>query len=61
MEGMHLAKQNALFIRCPDVTKMRTLGYEPKVSLKEGLKKTIDWYINEEYTQNNVTSGEIAR
>jgi UDP-glucose 4-epimerase len=31
--------------RCPDITKMRSLlGYEPKVTLKEGLTKTIDWY-----------------
>jgi nucleoside-diphosphate-sugar epimerase len=28
-----------------DITKARTLlGYEPTVSLEEGLKKTIDWY-----------------
>ncbi len=28
-----------------DITRARTLlGYEPLVSLEEGLKKTIDWY-----------------
>jgi UDP-glucose 4-epimerase len=31
--------------RVADLRKARKLlGYEPKVSLKEGLKKTIDWY-----------------
>ncbi len=31
--------------RCPDITKARKeLGYEPKVSWKEGLNKTIAWY-----------------
>lgn len=31
--------------RCPDITKARTqLGFEPEVSWKEGLEKTIKWY-----------------
>jgi nucleoside-diphosphate-sugar epimerase len=30
--------------RCPDISRLRTLGYEPKVSLEEGLKKTWEWY-----------------
>ena len=30
--------------RCPDVSKIRKLGYEPKVTLQEGLKRTIPWY-----------------
>jgi UDP-glucose 4-epimerase len=31
--------------RCPDIGKSRRdLGYEPKVSWKEGLQKTVDWY-----------------
>ncbi len=30
--------------RCPDLTKAKTvLGWQPKVSLEEGFKKTIDW------------------
>jgi len=30
--------------RCPDLTKAkRILGWQPKVSLEEGLKKTIEW------------------
>lgn len=34
--------------RCPDLTKMRTLfNYEPDVSLKEGLKRTLKWYKEE--------------
>lgn len=32
--------------RCPDISKLRSLGFEPKTSLKEGLKKTFDWYSN---------------
>ncbi len=31
--------------RCPDITKARTtLGFEPKVDWKEGLKLTLSWY-----------------
>ena len=31
--------------RCPDISKARNLlGYEPKVGLEEGLKKTFEWY-----------------
>lgn len=30
--------------RCPDITKLRQLGFSPKITLDEGLKKTLDWY-----------------
>jgi nucleoside-diphosphate-sugar epimerase len=30
--------------RCPDITKLQALGYEPKVSLAEGVRKTSEWY-----------------
>jgi nucleoside-diphosphate-sugar epimerase len=30
--------------RCPDIGKLKSLGYKPKVSFKQGLKLTIDWY-----------------
>ncbi len=30
--------------RCPDNSKLKRLGFKPRVSLKEGLKKTIRWY-----------------
>lgn len=31
--------------RCPDIAKMRAIGYEPKVSLAEGVARTADWYV----------------
>ena len=30
--------------RCPDMTKLNQLGYRPKYSLYEGVKKTVEWY-----------------
>jgi len=32
------------FRRCPDITKIRALGYEPKIPLAEGLGPVLDWY-----------------
>jgi UDP-glucose 4-epimerase len=31
--------------RCPDIRKLRALGYVPRVSLDQGLKSTIPWYL----------------
>ena len=35
--------------KCLDVTKMKNLGFKPKISLKDGLKQVIYEY----KTQNN--------
>ena len=32
--------------RCPDISKLRSLGFKPKITLREGLQSTIDWYLN---------------
>jgi nucleoside-diphosphate-sugar epimerase len=32
--------------RKPDISKMQALGFEPKVSLIEGLEPTLEWYAN---------------
>lgn len=29
-----------------DITKLKTLGYDPKISISEGIPKFIDWYKN---------------
>jgi len=39
--------------RCPDISKMRKLGYEPKVSIDNGLEKSIKWYLKNENKSNN--------
>lgn len=36
--------QGCVARRCPDITKLKELGYTPEINLKEGLRKTYDWY-----------------
>jgi len=37
--------------RIPDISKIRTLGWEPRTSLERGLKNTIMWFKNREITR----------
>src|SRR5947208_5124902 len=30
--------------RCPDISKLAALGYQPRVALEEGLPPTLKWY-----------------
>ena len=42
-----------------DATKLKEdLGWVPSLQFKEGISKTIDWYLTNEEWLNNVTSGE---
>lgn len=35
--------------RCPDISKMRGLGYSPEVGLNDGLQRTVQWYLEHRY------------
>jgi len=39
--------------RCPDITKLRGLGFAPKVPLAEGLAKTVRWYDQNSHLKPN--------
>ena len=41
--------------RCPEITKMRELGYMPRIGLDEGLQRTVDWYL--QHSRDPVTNG----
>ncbi|MBX9879490.1 MAG: NAD-dependent epimerase/dehydratase family protein [Candidatus Obscuribacterales bacterium] len=30
--------------RCPDISKIRAIGFEPQVNLVDGVRRTADWY-----------------
>ena len=36
----------------------KELGWEPSLQFEEGLRKTVDWYLNNQQRLDNVTSGE---
>ena len=35
--------------RCPDITKLKKLGFNPQIKLDTGLKKTVDWYFENKH------------
>lgn len=37
-------RQGSTARRCPDISKLRALGYEPRVPLSAGLPPTVRWY-----------------
>ena len=39
--------------RCPDISKMRKIGYEPNISIDSGLKKSVEWYLKNENKSKN--------
>ncbi len=39
--------KGATKFRCPNIKKLKKIGYKKKVNLSEGLKKTISWYVDE--------------
>ena len=47
--------------RCPDIARMRALGYRPKVSLRDGLRKTIAWYIDDANLQETCANEGRAK
>jgi UDP-glucose 4-epimerase len=41
-------QQGGTLRRCPNIDKLRALGYAPSVSLDEGLRRTVRWYTQHE-------------
>ena len=53
----HPAPSGCVKRRCPNIQKLQSItSYSPKVCLKEGLEKTIEWY-DKWYDKNTVKSG----
>jgi dTDP-glucose 4,6-dehydratase len=43
-----------------DNSKLRGLGWSPKYTLEQGLKETVDWYVNNRWWWDKIKSGEFA-
>jgi dTDP-glucose 4,6-dehydratase len=45
-----------------DASKLKNdLNWEPSMKVKEGLEKTVDWYLENEQWLQNVTSGNYQQ
>lgn len=42
--------------RCPDISKLKSLGYKPAVSLQKGLTETVKWYRDHFIYQEDTTT-----
>ena len=42
--------------RCPDISKMRVLGYDPKTDISDGLRRTAAWYLA---NRNKVAANDL--
>jgi nucleoside-diphosphate-sugar epimerase len=38
--------------RCPDISKLKRLGFEPRIPFAEGLRRTVEWYVENAGTQH---------
>lgn len=45
--------------RCPKIGKIAELGFSPRVSLKEGISRTVEWYRTNRLPATQNTRGEI--
>ena len=41
---IHQAPEGSVMRRCPDVAKIKSIGYKKEFPLEKGLQATIDWY-----------------
>jgi nucleoside-diphosphate-sugar epimerase len=44
--------------RCPDISKLKRLGYSPRVALSDGLPRTVQWYLEHSEARSHA-SGAI--
>jgi nucleoside-diphosphate-sugar epimerase len=44
--------------RCPDISKLKKLGFSPRVPLENGLRTTVNWYAENAHKKSIKTIGE---
>ena len=48
--------QGGTLRRCPDITKLRKLGFDPLTSLEKGLEISKEWYVANKILKPSVNS-----
>jgi len=48
--------QGGTLRRCPDITKLRGLGFDPQTTMEEGLKVTKQWYVENKHLKSITTA-----
>lgn len=41
--------------RCPDITRLRALGFEPKIPFAQGIAPVVDWYVRNRHLKPKET------
>ncbi|MCM8811689.1 MAG: NAD-dependent epimerase/dehydratase family protein [Candidatus Omnitrophica bacterium] len=41
--------------RCPNTEKIKKLGFSPRIPLSEGLRRTVEWYAQQKWQEQNVS------
>ncbi len=47
-------------VRCPDITKLKKLGFSQKVSFVEGLRHTVKWYVENSGKKPDYSNDSIS-
>ena len=47
--------------RCPDTRKLQKLGFQPKISFDEGLRRTVEWYSKQAWQDQDTKAGVELR
>jgi nucleoside-diphosphate-sugar epimerase len=48
--------QGGTLRRCPDITKLKGLGFDPQITMEDGLKATMKWYVENKHLKPITTS-----
>ncbi len=48
--------QGGTLRRCPDITKLKALGFDPQITMEDGLKITKKWYVDNKHLRPITTT-----
>jgi len=54
------APEGSVMRRCPDTTKLKSLGFRPEISLEEGIRRTYGWYKTKFESRENLKKCHVC-